>query len=274
MPDTLPYTDADLRARLALALDAAHLAGEIVLSYFRKPALGIDTKSDGSPVTIADREAEKAIRALITRTFPNDAILGEEWGETPGSAHAPGPSGFRWILDPIDGTKSFVHGVPLFGTLIGVEHSGIGVVGVCANPALAETVYAHAGGGAWYTQHNRTPEPARVSAQSNLKHAVFTTTSLDYFVIDGIGDTYPRLQAAFGASRGWSDCYGFTLLATGRVDAVIEPAVKIWDICAAQPIIEEAGGTFTDWQNRRTLASGSCIATNSRLHDQTIALVR
>jgi histidinol phosphatase-like enzyme (inositol monophosphatase family) len=265
-----------LSDRLSLALRCAREAGDLTLSYFRTNTLGTERKGDGSHVTIADREAEKLMRSLIQREFPNDSILGEEWGET---APASGASDFRWVLDPIDGTASFVHGVPLYGTLIGIDRlnpeSGEreGVIGVCRNPALGEMVYAARGTGAWYTQGDAKPIRTHVSDVASAAEGTWTCTSLDYFVKGGVGPVYPRLQDAFEHTRGWSDCYGITLLATGRVEAVIEPLVKVWDICAAQPIIEEAGGKFTDWRGRRSITSGNCVMSNGKVHEAAMRVV-
>ena len=142
---------------LELALAAAREAGQVTLEYFRRDDLEIELKGDDSPVTAADRRAEECLRGRIAETFPDDAILGEEFPERPGS------SGFRWILDPIDGTKSFIHGVPLYGTLVGLEHAGVPVLGVIRIPALDECVYAAVGQGAWYVQGERPPQPAKVS---------------------------------------------------------------------------------------------------------------
>ena len=153
---------ADLRNRLELALASAREAGRSTLEYFRSADLSVELKRDDSPVTIADRQAEKLLRERIAARFPDDAVLGEEFGE------APGTSGFRWILDPIDGTKSFIHGVPLYGTLVGVEHQGRPVLGVIYMPALDECAYAARGEGSWYTRGESAPQPARVSTRASL----------------------------------------------------------------------------------------------------------
>src|SRR5262249_8374850 len=149
--------DANLSARLRLACDAAREAAQLTLQYFRASDLRIDLKQDSSPVTIADREAEQLLRRRIAGEFPEDGILGEEFGEHGGT------SGYRWILDPIDGTKSFIHGVPLYAVLIGVEHAGQSCIGVIQIPALDEMVYAAQGGGAWHIVGSRPPEKAHVS---------------------------------------------------------------------------------------------------------------
>ncbi|MDX2146680.1 MAG: inositol monophosphatase family protein [Planctomycetota bacterium] len=255
--------------RLALARQLADASGELVMRYFRGTSLQEVTKGDGSPVTIADREAELLMRREIERVFPDDAVIGEEHGERPGT------SGYRWILDPVDGTTSFVHGVPLFGTLIGVEFGGKSVVGVLNCPAVGERVYAATGQGAWYEQRQGRAvvadrAPARVSATDTLARATWSTTSLDYWVKMDVGPLYPKLQARTHTTRGWSDCYAFLLVATGRIDAAVEPAVKIWDVAAIQPIVEEAGGRYSDWQGVASLRTGHCVVSNAALHQELV----
>lgn len=256
----------DIASRLDFALEIAREAGDLTLRYFQTSGLGVDLKGDGSPVTIADRSAEDLLRRRILERFPDDGVLGEEHGETPGR------SGLRWILDPIDGTASFVRGVPLFGTLVAVERDGVGIVGVVHLPAMRETVYAARGLGAWHVLGDGAPTPARVSTIATLREGAFVSTSLDYFVKAGLPEMYPRLQAAAGVCRGWSDAYAFLLLATGRAEAVVEPRVHVWDVAAVQPVIEEAGGRFSDLHGRPSLTSGACVATNGLVHEEVIAI--
>jgi len=257
----------DYSSRLDLALAAARRAGEITLQRFGTASLGTETKHDGSPVTLADKEAEAAIRDMVTRTFPHDAVLGEEHGEQPGT------SGYRWVLDPIDGTRSFICGVPLYGTLVGVEREGQPVVGVIHMPALDETAYAAKGGGAWHLTRDSSPRPARCSTIDRLDRAVLSTTSISYYRDKGGASLYERVCNAAGHSRGWSDCYGFLLLATGRIDAVVEPHVHPWDVAAVVPIIEEAGGRCTDFAGRSRTDTGNCLATNGRVHQELLELL-
>ncbi len=268
----MPATD--LTPRLELALHAARSAGELILRHFHARSCSrlYERKGDGSPVTIADREAEQHIRAMIAEAFPHDAVLGEEFGEdrTP----AP-PDAGRWIIDPIDGTQSFVHGVPLFGTLIAYEQGGVADVGVIHHPALNHTVYAARGGGAWEILGDQPPRPARVSQVATPTDGVFVTTSPQLFAENHRWPAYQRLQSAFGLTRGWNDCYGITLVATGRADACVEPILGgVWDLAAVQPIIEESGGRLTDWHGRRTIHALETVITNGHLHDQTLALLR
>ncbi|MBX3376546.1 MAG: histidinol-phosphatase [Phycisphaeraceae bacterium] len=254
--------------RLDLALAAANQAGELLLSYFRRRSFSTEQKVDGSPVTTADREAEQLIRRLVHDAFPTDGVLGEEFGETPA------PSGYRWIIDPIDGTTSFIHGVPLWGTLIGIEHEGRMVAGVIHMPALAESIYAAAGGGAWHSFQGAAPRLAHVSSTSDLQQAMLCITSLDYFTRNNREAAFFKLARATRSMRGWSDCYSHLLLATGRCDAVVEPGVHPWDMAASLAIIPEAGGACTDWEGKPSAYSGNGILSNGAIHDGLLSTVR
>ncbi len=258
---------SELTPRLELALAAAREAGQVTLEYFRRDDLEIQRKADDSPVTAADRRAEEHLRSRIAAAFPDDAILGEELPPRPGR------SGFRWILDPIDGTKSFIHGVPLYGTLVGLEHAGVPVLGVIRIPALDEGVYAAVGQGAWYVQGERPPRPARVSGRA-LAEGLFVTSEVATYETIGRRAVYDRLQAAAGMSRSWGDCYGYLMVATGRAELMVDPVVAVWDLAPLLPILEEAGGTFTDWQGQRTIHSGQAIATNGLIFDEVMDLLR
>jgi len=183
-------TQADTAARLDLAITIAREAGAITLQYFRREDLNVDRKADDSPVTVADREAEQHLRSRILAAFGDDGIVGEELGQREGR------SGFRWILDPIDGTKSFIHGVPLYGTLIGVEYCGQCVLGVIHIPPSEECVYAATGQGAWYAVGKNPPRPARVSQRGTLAEGLFLTSEVLSFDKIGRREAYDRLQAA------------------------------------------------------------------------------
>jgi len=254
-------------SRLELALAAAREAGRITLEYFRREDLQVERKSDDSPVTIADRRAEEHLRTKIAEAFPGDAILGEELPDHPGK------SGFRWILDPIDGTKSFIHGVPLYGTLVAVEHEGASVVGVDLIPALDECVYAAVGKGAWYVRGNEPPRRAHVSRCTRLAESLFLTSEVRSFDQIGRRDAYDRLQSAARLTRTWGDCYAYLLVATGRAEVAVDPLMNIWDAAALVPILEEAGGRFTDWKGRRAIDSGNGVATNGPLHEEVLAIL-
>ncbi|MEE8452361.1 MAG: inositol monophosphatase family protein, partial [Thermoguttaceae bacterium] len=165
-------TPPELTDRLQLAVEAARTAGRMTLKYFRQADLAVDRKADDTPVTVADRQAEEELRRQITGRFPDDAILGEEFSDRSGT------SGFRWILDPIDGTKSFIRGVPLYGTLVGLEYAGQPVLGVIVIPAIDEYIYAARGQGAWYAIGNEPPRPARVSDCPTLEEGLFVTSEV------------------------------------------------------------------------------------------------
>jgi histidinol phosphatase-like enzyme (inositol monophosphatase family) len=259
---------AEVKSRLLLALQAAREAGQITLDYFRREDLAVQLKADDSPVTIADRRAEEHLRDRIAGAFAGDAIVGEEMADRRGT------SPFRWILDPIDGTKSFIHGIPLYGTLIGVEHDSDSVLGVIHIPALDECVYAARGQGAWYVAGGRSPCRARVSSRPTLADSLFLTSEVRSFDRIGRRDAYDRLQSAARLSRTWGDCYGYLMVATGRADVMVDPLLEIWDMAALAPVIDEAGGTFTDWQGRRTIYSGNGVATNGLVHDEVLAITR
>jgi histidinol phosphatase-like enzyme (inositol monophosphatase family) len=259
---------ADLDARLETARRLAREAGRVALERFGDRGLAVDRKGDDSPVTEADRAAERHLREGIAAAFPDDAILGEEYGETPGT------SGLRWILDPIDGTKSFIHGVPLFGTLIGIARGDRAVVGVIELPALDERVYARAGGGAFHQRGEADPVPARVSTVDRLDEATYCTASRRGYLKMGVEAVHDRLEGDVRLIRGWCDCYGYFLVATGRAEIAMDPAMGAWDAAALQAVVEEAGGVFTDWEGRPTYDGGNGIATNAALADAVRAAVR
>jgi histidinol-phosphatase len=259
--------NAELTSRMTLARDWAREAGQLTLRYFQRDDLQVDLKSDDSPVTIADREAEQLLRKRIAAAFPQDGILGEEFGEQPGT------SGFRWILDPIDGTKSFIHGVPLYSVLIGVEHEGESRIGVIYVPPLDEMVYAAVGQGAWYVRGNGPPQPARVSNKETLAESLFLTSDPANFVKREAWPFYQRLCAAARASRTWGDAYGYLLVVTGRAEVMVDPLMNLWDAAALLPILQEAGGTYTDWNGSAKIDGGEGIGTNGLILDEVLRLV-
>lgn len=272
MSEPFANVDRATMERLELALEAARAAGGVTLQFFQGDQLGTIDKADGSPVTEADKGAERVLRAAIEEAFPQDAILGEEFGDTPGAG---GESGYRWILDPIDGTVSFIHGVPLYGTLVGVYKGHTPIAGVVHMPALSETVYAAHGGGAWWIPGpGQDARPAGLSATSDLSAATLATTGLEYFHQAGAPEAYVRVAAACKRLRGWSDCYAHVLLATGRCDGVIEPVIKPWDIAPMACILAELGGHLTDWQGVPRIDGGRAIATNTHLRDALLDVLR
>lgn len=254
--------EPSLREILAFATDAAWQAGRMTLQYFQT-GVAVERKADDSPVTVADRGAELRLREMIQARFPDDPILGEEHGETDGS------SGRRWIVDPIDGTKSFVHGVPLYGVMIGVEIDGAPTVGVVNMPALNEMVCAAKGLGC--TWNGR---PARVSGVSEMAEAVVLCTDFEDIYRHGKGDAYHRLRDEARFVRGWGDCYGHVLVATGRAEVMLDPVMNVWDCAALPPILEEAGGTFTDWTGNATIWGGDAVATNGALFDEVMGKLK
>lgn len=257
----------DLKTRLESAVAFARRAGDYTLTHFQRDDLAVETKADASPVTVADRGAEQLLREAIAAAFPDDGILGEEFGEQSGT------SGYRWILDPIDGTKSFISGVPLYGTLVGIERDGRSVVGVIHIPALGETAYAAVGGGAWYVTGNAAPRPARVSKKP-LSDGLFLTSEVKNFHAIRRPDVYEKLQQSARITRSWGDAYGYLLVAVGRAEVMIDPIMNVWDCAALQPVIEEAGGTFTDWRGLPTIHSGNAVATNGVCRDEVIRITQ
>jgi histidinol phosphatase-like enzyme (inositol monophosphatase family) len=259
---------ADLERRLEFARTAALEAGKLILEYYQSSSLTVDRKRDSSPVTIADRRAEEFLRAGIAREFPGDGILGEEFGEQPGT------SGFRWILDPLDGTKSFIHGVPLFGTLVGVELDSQCVVGVCHFPVLGETAWGAKGLGAWWQPAGGATRPAKVSTVAELSQSLFCFTTVQGFTRIGRPDAFEALVKAAAIARGWGDCYGHVLVATGRAEVMVDPLMNVWDAAALIPIVEEAGGHFIDWNGAATAYSGNGISVNAALRDKVLQITK
>jgi len=251
----------ELNDLLEFSVEIARTAGDITLKYFRRQP-ETHKKTDGSFVTIADREAEAYLRQAILKRFPDDGVVGEEEEERSGS------SGRRWIIDPIDGTFAYVHGVPLFGVLIGLEVEGDYSLGVINIPVLEEMVYAAKGVGCF---SNGTP--ARVSATANLEDALLLCTDFPACDRYGFGVAANAFQQRAKTSRTWGDCYGYVLVATGRADVMLDPVMNLWDCAALLPIMEEAGGTFTDWRGTRTAAAGNAVATNGVLFNEVMGVI-
>jgi histidinol phosphatase-like enzyme (inositol monophosphatase family) len=252
----------ELKWLLDFAVRLAREAGEITDYYFKGSFL-TERKADRSFVTNADREAEAFLRTAISQAFPADGILGEEEGERAGT------SGRRWIVDPIDGTYSFVHGVPLYAVLIGLEIDGEPILGAVNLPALNELVYAARGLGCFWNG-----EPARVSTTTSLSEALLLCTDFGACRQHGFGSAAEALQERVNARRTWGDAYGHVLVATGRADIMLDPVMNVWDCAALLPIVEEAGGRFTDWQGRNTIHGGNAISTNALLFDRVMDVIR
>jgi len=244
---------------LAFAVELAHEAGDHTLRYYGRRVDHL-AKADGSPVTLADREAEALLRERIAERYPHHGVLGEEYGEVNPGARV------RWILDPIDATRSFMRGVPLYGVLIGVEVDGHAAVGVAHFPPLKETVAAGAGLGCTW---NGTP--CRVSGVTRLEDALVLTTDPVRLAADA---GWLGLQARAGLVRTWGDCYGHALVATGRADAMVDPVMNSWDCAPFLPILTEAGGRFTTRDGVETIHGGSAVSTNGALHREVLELLR
>lgn len=241
---------------------ATHLAwtgGRRTLAWFNceVPA---ELKADGSPVTIADRDAEATMRALLAERFPDHGIVGEEHGEVQGRVP------IRWIIDPIDGTRTFLRGVPFYGTLVGVEVAGEPTVGVVYIPALDELVAAGKGLGCRWNGR-----PCRVATTTSLDKALVVATD-ETAVRRRLGpDAHDAWTRATAMQRTWADCYGYVLVATGRSEIAMDAVMALWDNAALLPIIEEAGGRFTSWKGERRIDGGDAVATNGVLHDAVLA---
>ena len=251
----------ELQELLDFGVEVARDAGEITLRYFKQK---FETRLKGKDnfVTQADLEAEEFVRRRIEEKFPGDAIVGEEFGEREGT------TGRRWIIDPIDGTYSFVHGVPFYGVLLGLEIDGEPAAGVVNIPALGEMVYAAKGLGCFWNG-----ERARVSQTSSLDDALLLATDFGMCERYGFGAAAAELQRKASARRTWGDCYGYVLVATGRADVMLDPVLSVWDCAALLPVVEEAGGTFTDWRGQRTIRGGNAVATNGTLCDEVMQII-
>jgi len=261
------HDSAAVEHRLQFALAASQRAEELVLGYYLQSNLQVDLKADQSPVTAADRGAEELLRREILAAFPDDAVLGEEFGETPGR------SGYRWILDPVDGTKSFVHGTPLFGMLIGLQHEQEHVAGICRLPAVREVIYAQRGRGAWWQRDSQPAVRARVSQTTDLSQSLFCYTAVEGFQEINRPDVLERLAARTRISRGWGDCYGHMLVATGRAEIMVDPLLAEWDASALIPIVEEAGAVFMDWHGESTAVGGNGISVVPALKDELLRVI-
>ena len=244
----------DWRNRYEVGVDAARKAGELALAYFGNN-VQVEWKADASPVTIADQNAEKLLRETLLGRFPTDGFLGEEFGDTPGT------SGYRWIIDPIDGTRSFVRGVPLWATLVGLEYKGELLAGITFIPALNQTYRALRGDGAF-----RDDRRIHVSAVDRLDKAHLYYSSINWFIKAGTDREFMALYTQTERQRGFGDFYGFVLVAEGAGDIMVEHGVHAWDVAALIPLLEEAGGKMTAWDGTVDIHRPDVLATNGRLH--------
>jgi histidinol phosphatase-like enzyme (inositol monophosphatase family) len=256
-----PMNALSPQSLLEFALEVTWQAGRLTLSHFQT-GITAERKADNTPVTIVDRQAEQLLRERISQQWPDHGILGEEFG------HSAKQSPYTWIIDPIDGTKSFICGVPLYATLLALTDGDQALLGVAHFPALNETVYAVRGGGCYWNGRR-----AHVSTVDNLTDAVLLTSDLNTMAQRGRAAAWQRLVDATYVQRTWGDAYGYILVATGRAEIMVDPIMAIWDCGPLQVILEEAGGAFTDWQGSPTIHAGESIATNGALFGPVMALV-
>lgn len=251
---------AEARADRALtvAVEAARAAGEVALKYYRS-GFEVTVKPDQSPVTQADREAERVIVQILREAFPEWGFLGEEFG-------VQGKQEVRWIIDPIDGTRNFIRRIPIWAVLIALEERGEVTAGVVLNPVTADLYTARKGQGAF-----ANGEPMRVSPVSELKDALLVHASLNLIREIGYWDGFVRLVDATAMQRGFGDYLDYMLLAEGKAEVAMEAGLKPWDLAPMKILIEEAGGRFTDFQGRSTIHSSTALATNGHLHNNALA---
>lgn len=252
---------------LALALALADVADRISMARFRATDLIVETKPDLTPVTEADRAVEQALRAELAQARPADGILGEEFGSE-GGAHR------RWVLDPIDGTKNYVRGVPVWATLIGLMVDEDAVVGVVSAPALGRRWWAASGQGAWTTDPtSSSPRPLRSSGVRALADASFSFSDAVGWAERGAQDGLRVLLSGTWRQRAYGDFWSHMLVAEGAVDIAAEPQLETYDMAALIPIVEEAGGRITSYSGGSALGGGSAVTTNGLLHDQVLAVL-
>jgi histidinol-phosphatase len=240
------------------AVDLLRQAGELTLQWFRDDALDVERKGDGTPVTAADKAAERFLREEIRRRYPDDTIVGEEEETHVGS------SGRTWTVDPIDGTKAFTHGVALYCNLLAVDDADGPAIGVINMPALGETVWAGRGLGCFFNGR-----PTGVSTHDTVESAHISSSSFGHWsdeLLLRLRDRHPHL-------RTWGDGYGYALVATGRIEAMVDPVVAVWDVAPMPVILAEAGGRFSAWDGVTDPARGSGVASNGLIHDELLTLL-
>ena len=249
---------------LALALMLADKADALTVPRFGAVDLRVDTKPDLTPVTDADRSVEQAVRDTLTTQRPADAVVGEEYGGTTEF------TGRQWVIDPIDGTKNFVRGVPVWATLIALLDDGVPVVGVVSAPALQRRWWAAKGHGAFAAVGGAPPRRLTVSAVGDLAAASLSFSSLSGWAERGLRNEFVDLTDALWRVRGYGDFYSYCLVAEGAVDIAAEPAVSVWDLAPLDILVREAGGTFTNLDGIPGPHGGSAVATNGRLHSAVL----
>jgi histidinol phosphatase-like enzyme (inositol monophosphatase family) len=239
---------------LQLAVEMAEQAGQLTLGYFSRKSLQVFTKRDSSPVTEADRKAEELIRGVISSRYPEDGVLGEEFDERPSHSNR------RWIIDPIDGTKAFIHGVPLYGVMIALEVDGSIQLGVVHFPALNEMYYAERGCGAFLNG-----SAISVSSIAEIANATVVFTEKEYLLDLPSQHPVDLLRRDAGLVRGWGDCYGHMLVASGRAEVAVDKIMSPWDCAALIPIVTEAGGLCFDYRGETTINGEGLVSANSAI---------
>lgn len=247
---------------LTAAIDAAKAAGEIALHYFRSN-LTVETKADRTPVTRADRECESKIVELLAARFPEIGFLGEEHGERSGQRNA------RWIIDPIDGTKNFIRGIPFFAVLIALEEEGEITAGVMHAPALQELLYARTGQGAFSNGRQ-----VRVSEVNELSDAMLIHGGLKDLKVRPCWPSFLRLVDGSARQRGFGDALGHSLVICGQAEVVLEPEIKPWDVAATKILVTEAGGRFSSFDGSPSIYAGNAVISNGRVHDQVVKILQ
>jgi histidinol-phosphatase len=250
------------RIRYTAAIEAASNAAQLAFRYYDID-VAVEWKEDDSPVTVADRNAEEFLRQTLLGAFPDDGFLGEEFGDKPGT------SGFRWIVDPIDGTRSFVRGVPIWATLVGLEFQGTCIAGVVAAPALGHTWRALRGDGAY-----RNDRRIHVSDVNQLSQATLYYTNLSWFERAGKRRQFEQLSSQTQNQRGYGDFWGHMLVAQGSGELIADHGLHVWDIAALQPIIEEAGGRYTNWDGQPDIERSDILISNGKLHEAALNILR
>ncbi|NTU53877.1 MAG: histidinol-phosphatase [Chlorobiaceae bacterium] len=247
---------------LQLALELAEKAGRLTLDYFGRKSLQVFSKRDDSPVTEADRKTEELIRQGIAAMFPEDGLFGEEFDEHPSG------NGRRWIIDPIDGTRSFIHGVPLYGVMIALEVDGVPRIGVINIPALGELYHAETGCGAFVNGST-----VRVSAIAETAEATVVFTEKEYLLDPSSTHPVDLLRLSAGLVRGWGDCYGHMLVASGRAEVAVDKIMSPWDCAAVIPIVVEAGGCCFDFHGVTTITGKGLVSANRLMGEALVAAI-
>ncbi|MGC8594179.1 MAG: inositol monophosphatase family protein [Candidatus Kryptoniota bacterium] len=251
----------EFNIELEFALKLAKLSESVTMKYFHS-SFRVYYKNDSSPVTIADRKCEKSIKREIKRTFPHHDFYGEEFGESTSDSE------YRWIIDPIDGTKNFTRGIPFWGTLIALEYRGEVVVGVVKMPGIKETYYAAKGLGAFLNRKR-----LKVSKVKDISRAVIVHGGLKYFMGSEHEKRFLELISGAYHDRGFGDCFGYTFVASGRAEAMVDPLIKPWDVAAVKILIEESGGIFSDFKGNKTIYGGTGLAANPYVHEKILKII-